>query len=52
MSTSVRTKAKKKQPALSPLLSEEDKHFEQSLLLLENACLSVLEMPLARNNKN
>jgi len=48
MSTSVRTKVEKKQPSLS----NEDKQFEQSLLALDNACISVLEMPMARGRKD
>ena len=53
MSTSVRTKAPKKQPSLSnPELSSGDRQFEQSLSALENACVSVLEMPVARGRKD
>jgi len=45
MSTSVGMKAKKKQPALSvpPGLSATDRQLEGSLLILENACQTVLD---------
>ena len=53
MSTSVRTKTSKKQPSLSnPELPNGDREFEQSLSSLENACVSVLEMPVARGRKD
>lgn len=53
MPTSVRTKAPKKQPEKraslpkNEALSKEDSDFEQSLLMLDNACLSVLQAPAA-----
>jgi len=54
MPTSVRTKAKKKQPlsTKSNTLAAEDGAFEQSILALENACLMVLETRLSLTSSN
>lgn len=43
MNTSVGTKARKKQPALSTAPEAKDRRLEVSLLSLENACLRVLD---------
>lgn len=43
MTTSVGTKARKKQPALSPPPEDIAPLFEQSLLSLENVCMRLLE---------
>jgi hypothetical protein len=55
MSTSVGTKARKKQSPLSmPLaaMTAADKDFEQSLMSLENACLRVLEIDCSSDRHN
>jgi len=51
MSTSVGTKAKKKQSP-SPVLVVPDRKFESALLTLENTCLSVLDSQFADNRQD